>query len=161
MHASPPPTNTTTSSMKGEDSISVCYCYYLSLQTQQRHSQMLQIQISYTAMPDVVCTHCLNHNLERMMVKEINCGFHLFVLCFQMNLLLKEYLISGDVSEAEHCLRDLEVPHFHHELVYEVLQSIWMLPGVNKYKFREAFNLMSGFCMFSPKYNNEMIKSSK
>lgn len=37
-----------------------------------------------------------------------------------MNLLLKEYLISGDVSEAEHCLRDLEVPHFHHELVYEV-----------------------------------------
>lgn len=47
----------------------------------------------------------------------------LFPLCVpssQMNLLLKEYLISGDVSEAEHCLRDLEVPHFHHELVYEV-----------------------------------------
>lgn len=42
------------------------------------------------------------------------------VCLFQMNLLLKEYLISGDVSEAEHCLRDLEVPHFHHELVYEV-----------------------------------------
>ena len=38
----------------------------------------------------------------------------------QMNLLLKEYLVSGEVSEAEHCLRDLEVPHFHHELVYEV-----------------------------------------
>lgn len=38
----------------------------------------------------------------------------------QMNLLLKEYLVSGDISEAEHCLRDLEVPHFHHELVYEV-----------------------------------------
>lgn len=41
-------------------------------------------------------------------------------LLFQMNLLLKEYLTSGDVSEAERCLRDLEVPHFHHELVYEV-----------------------------------------
>lgn len=41
----------------------------------------------------------------------------------QMNLLLKEYLISGDVAEAEHCLRDLEVPHFHHELVYEVFCS--------------------------------------
>ncbi|KAJ8262231.1 hypothetical protein GJAV_G00164090 [Gymnothorax javanicus] len=39
----------------------------------------------------------------------------------EMNLLLKEYLVSGDVSEAEHCLRDLEVPHFHHELVYEVV----------------------------------------
>ncbi|XP_042663997.1 programmed cell death protein 4-like isoform X2 [Tyto alba] len=39
----------------------------------------------------------------------------------EMNLLLREYLLSGEVSEAEHCLRELEVPHFHHELVYEVL----------------------------------------
>uniref|UniRef100_A0A4W6C155 Programmed cell death 4a n=1 Tax=Lates calcarifer TaxID=8187 RepID=A0A4W6C155_LATCA len=42
----------------------------------------------------------------------------------EMNLLLKEYLISGDVSEAEHCLRDLEVPHFHHELVYEAIVMV-------------------------------------
>ncbi|XP_038160694.1 programmed cell death protein 4a [Cyprinodon tularosa] len=42
----------------------------------------------------------------------------------KMNLLLKEYLISGDVSEAEHCLRDLEVPHFHHELVYEAIMMV-------------------------------------
>ena len=35
-------------------------------------------------------------------------------------LLLKEYLCSGDVAEASRCLKDLEVPHFHHELVYEV-----------------------------------------
>uniref|UniRef100_A0A665T3W4 Programmed cell death protein 4 n=1 Tax=Echeneis naucrates TaxID=173247 RepID=A0A665T3W4_ECHNA len=42
----------------------------------------------------------------------------------EMNLLLKEYLTSGDVSEAEHCLRDLEVPHFHHELVYEVVVMV-------------------------------------
>nr|XP_023654931.1 programmed cell death protein 4-like [Paramormyrops kingsleyae] len=39
----------------------------------------------------------------------------------EMNLLLKEYLVSGEVSEAERCLRDLEVPHFHHELVYEAI----------------------------------------
>lgn len=45
---------------------------------------------------------------------------HFFCVWFQMNLLLKEYLTSGDVLEAERCLRDLEVPHFHHELVYEV-----------------------------------------
>lgn len=38
----------------------------------------------------------------------------------QMNLLLREYLLCGEVSEAERCLRALEVPHFHHELVYEV-----------------------------------------
>lgn len=37
-----------------------------------------------------------------------------------MNLLLKEYMLSGDGAEAERCLRDLEVPHFHHEFVYEV-----------------------------------------
>jgi len=36
-------------------------------------------------------------------------------------LLLKEYLSSGDVTEATRCLLDLEVPHFHHELVYEAL----------------------------------------
>ncbi|XP_063074377.1 programmed cell death protein 4a isoform X1 [Engraulis encrasicolus] len=42
----------------------------------------------------------------------------------EMNLLLKEYLVSGDLSEAEHCLRDLEVPHFHHELVYEVVVMV-------------------------------------
>ena len=38
----------------------------------------------------------------------------------QIILLLKEYLCSGDIDEASRCLRDLEVPHFHHELVYEV-----------------------------------------
>ena len=38
----------------------------------------------------------------------------------QMNLLLQEYLSSGDLQEATRCVQDLEVPHFHHELVYEV-----------------------------------------
>ncbi|KAM4605861.1 programmed cell death protein 4-like [Discoglossus pictus] len=39
----------------------------------------------------------------------------------EMNLLLQEFLVSGQVSEAERCLRELEVPHFHHELVYEAV----------------------------------------
>ncbi|XP_077427380.1 programmed cell death protein 4a [Vanacampus margaritifer] len=42
----------------------------------------------------------------------------------EMNLLLKEYLTSGDVIEAERCLRELEVPHFHHELVYEAIVMV-------------------------------------
>uniref|UniRef100_A0ACB8EAG1 Uncharacterized protein n=1 Tax=Sphaerodactylus townsendi TaxID=933632 RepID=A0ACB8EAG1_9SAUR len=42
----------------------------------------------------------------------------------QMNLLLQEYLLSGDMSEAEHCLRQLEVPHFHHELIYEAVVMV-------------------------------------
>ncbi|XP_043543120.1 programmed cell death protein 4a isoform X3 [Chiloscyllium plagiosum] len=39
----------------------------------------------------------------------------------EMNFILKEFLLSGELEEAEHCLRDLEVPHFHHELVYEAV----------------------------------------
>lgn len=38
----------------------------------------------------------------------------------QMTLLLQEFVSSGDLEEAIRCLRSLEVPHFHHELVYEV-----------------------------------------
>lgn len=41
------------------------------------------------------------------------------LLIKKMVLLLKEYLSSGDINEATRCLLELEVPHFHHELVYE------------------------------------------
>merc|ERR1711884_67463 len=39
-------------------------------------------------------------------------------------LLLKEYLCSCDIEEATRCLRELEVPHFHHELVYEAVVMV-------------------------------------
>lgn len=39
----------------------------------------------------------------------------------QMSLLLQEFISSGDIAEASRCLRALEVPHFHHELVYEAI----------------------------------------
>lgn len=39
----------------------------------------------------------------------------------QMSLLLQEFISSGDIEEASRCLRELEVPHFHHELVYEAI----------------------------------------
>ncbi|XP_018429762.1 PREDICTED: programmed cell death protein 4-like, partial [Nanorana parkeri] len=42
----------------------------------------------------------------------------------EMNLLLQEFLSSGQISEAERCLRELEVPHFHHELVYEAVVMV-------------------------------------
>lgn len=42
-----------------------------------------------------------------------------------MQLLLKEYIVSGELQEAVRCLQELEVPHFHHELVSEaVLMAI-------------------------------------
>merc|ERR1712066_70419 len=39
-------------------------------------------------------------------------------------LLLKEYLCSCDIEEATRCLQELEVPHFHHELVYEAVVMV-------------------------------------
>ena len=41
-----------------------------------------------------------------------------------MNLLLMEFLSSGDKNEAIRCLKELEVPHFHHELVYEAIVMV-------------------------------------
>jgi hypothetical protein len=42
------------------------------------------------------------------------------VITKQMAMLLKEYLLSRDAEEAQRCILALEVPHFHHELIYEV-----------------------------------------
>uniref|UniRef100_A0A0B6YPD9 Programmed cell death protein 4 n=1 Tax=Arion vulgaris TaxID=1028688 RepID=A0A0B6YPD9_9EUPU len=42
----------------------------------------------------------------------------------QMVMLLKEYLSSGDIVEATRCLTELDVPHFHHELVYEAVNMV-------------------------------------
>ena len=42
------------------------------------------------------------------------------IMMMQMVELLKEYMDSGDLNEAMRCLKELDVPHFHHELVYQV-----------------------------------------
>ncbi len=52
------------------------------------------------------------------------------VLFLQINLLLKEYLSSGDKEEALRCLKELEVPHFHHELVYEAVVMVLEVDNV-------------------------------
>lgn len=39
----------------------------------------------------------------------------------KINELIQEYHDSGDVEEAIRCLKDLNVPHFHHEFIYEAL----------------------------------------
>lgn len=41
------------------------------------------------------------------------------VLTKKIILLLKEYLCSKDCKEATRCVMELDVPHFHHEIVYE------------------------------------------
>lgn len=39
----------------------------------------------------------------------------------QMHSILEEYLVSNVADDAGQCLSDLEVPHFHHEFVYEAI----------------------------------------
>ena len=52
----------------------------------------------------------------------------------QMVLLLEEFLSSSDIAEATRCLQELEVPHFHHEVVshyfedyvrYSLRNGVW------------------------------------
>lgn len=52
----------------------------------------------------------------------------------EIDMLLKEFVLSGDVSEAERCLQELEVPHFHHELVYEGVLMVLEASGDTTYK---------------------------
>jgi programmed cell death protein 4 len=61
-------------------------------------------------------------------------------LISKMNLLLKEYLSSGDCREADRCLHELEVPHFHHELVYEAI--IMVLEYGTAYTAEKMCNLL-------------------
>eukprot|EP00064_Thunnus_orientalis_P010178 superscaffoldBa00001355_g10204 len=61
-------------------------------------------------------------------------GFSFLCYAVTMNLLLKEYILSGDSKEAERCLRDLEVPHFHHEFVYEAIVMVLESKGEKTFK---------------------------
>ena len=38
-----------------------------------------------------------------------------------MNIIIHEYYDSGDVEETNRCLKELNVPHFFHEFVYELM----------------------------------------
>uniref|UniRef100_A0A9J8ANL2 Programmed cell death protein 4 n=1 Tax=Cyprinus carpio carpio TaxID=630221 RepID=A0A9J8ANL2_CYPCA len=62
----------------------------------------------------------------------------------EVNLLLKEYLLSGDTVEAERCLRELEVPHFHHEFVYEAV--IMVLESKGNRTLQMILQLLKSLC---------------
>uniref|UniRef100_A0A6M2DD33 Programmed cell death protein 4 n=1 Tax=Xenopsylla cheopis TaxID=163159 RepID=A0A6M2DD33_XENCH len=91
----------------------------------------------------------------------------------QMNLLLKEFLSSGDIQEAIRCLQVLEVPHFHHELVYEAVviaieavnsnteiqictflkaldQAVIITPHMMERGFQRVFDDMADICLDVP-----------
>lgn len=69
----------------------------------------------------------------------------------KMIALLKEFVQSKDLDEAQRCLRALEVPHYHHELVYEAI--LMSLEGVNQQTEEAMCNLlrcMDKVCLVSP-----------
>lgn len=49
----------------------------------------------------------------------------------EMKTLLKEFISSRDLNEAQRCLKELEVPHFHHEFIYELIVKALESPQEN------------------------------
>jgi len=83
------------------------------------------------------------------------------ILSDKIRELLKEFILSGDKDEATRCLKDLDVPHYHHELVYEsilismeseddrVINSMtWLLQYMSKEGVVSIDQMHGGFCRF-------------
>lgn len=83
-------------------------CLFSSLSSEIRKQMVANLHFVFLC---VALCYCMDIAITKILICILSC---------QMNLLLKEYILSGDSKEAERCLRDLEVPHFHHEFVYEV-----------------------------------------
>lgn len=69
----------------------------------------------------------------------------------QMAILLQEYLLSRDLAEAQRSIKELEVPHFHHELIYEAI--VMMLEALSE-PTEEAicalFKSLDDTCLVTP-----------
>eukprot|EP01026_Neomeris_dumetosa_P035830 TRINITY_DN2880_c0_g1_i2.p1 TRINITY_DN2880_c0_g1~~TRINITY_DN2880_c0_g1_i2.p1 ORF type:complete len:567 (-),score=105.96 TRINITY_DN2880_c0_g1_i2:477-2108(-) len=46
----------------------------------------------------------------------------------QMKSLVKEYVISSDIQEAVRCLRDIDAPYYHHEVIKQALEALFDQP---------------------------------
>ena len=55
-----------------------------------------------------------------------------------MDQLLQEYLLSRELDEAARCVKELEAPHFHHELVKRGVFAAMELDGKKKGDDAEA-----------------------
>ena len=42
-------------------------------------------------------------------------------LADKIKLIIREYYDSGDINETIHCLKELNIPHFLHEFIYELI----------------------------------------
>lgn len=58
--------------------------------------------------------------------------------------MIQEYYDSGDVSEAVRCLKELNVPHFYHEFVFEALD--FALQKGDNHAIELIINLLKTLC---------------
>ncbi|XP_035908842.1 programmed cell death protein 4 [Anopheles stephensi] len=69
----------------------------------------------------------------------------------QMSYLLQEYLLSRDLSEAQRSIKELEVPHFHHELIYEaIIMTLEALNESTEVAICELFRTLDSTCIVTP-----------
>lgn len=62
----------------------------------------------------------------------------------EMGTILHEFLVSQDIGEASHCLAELSVPYFHHEIVREALELAFEKPQVRACLIQRASSRMLG-----------------
>lgn len=69
----------------------------------------------------------------------------------RINMLLQEFISSNDATEAARCLRELEVPHFHHELVYEaILMAIEAMCEAKEDSICRLLKFLYNSCLVTP-----------
>uniref|UniRef100_A0A182PR22 Programmed cell death protein 4 n=1 Tax=Anopheles epiroticus TaxID=199890 RepID=A0A182PR22_9DIPT len=69
----------------------------------------------------------------------------------QMTYLLQEYLLSRDLSEAQRSIKELEVPHFHHELIYEaIIMTLEAFNESTEVAICELFRTLDSTCIVTP-----------
>lgn len=75
-----------------------------------------------------------------------------------MDQLLQEYLLSRELDEAARCVKELEAPHFHHELVKRGVFNAMELDGVKASDAPEALsNLDAMAALFGFLVTNAII----
>lgn len=71
-----------------------------------------------------------------------------------VKVMVREYVSSGDLVEARRCLRDINMPHFHHELVKRAL----CLAVESDEAVEPVFTLLKAFCESMEVSSSELAK---
>ena len=77
---------------------------------------------------------------------------------FQIREILKEFLSTSDSGEVARCIRELDVPHYHHEIGKDHKTS-W-ITGIGKNGNAMYFSVYEGILIALENYQNEMVANS-